>query len=629
MITVMRRYRRSLQVGLLLVVVAFVASLFIFGATGPGGGARDSVASVNGVEISVDRYQRRYQEYLDAYSRSLRERLSPEMAERLGLYRQVVDDLVQEELIMQRAQAEGLAVDDEELNAQIQALPAFHEGARFTLRRYADVVRRLGYTTPAFESEMRRRLTRGKVEQLVRGGVKVSDAEIEQAWAQGREQVRVAWGLVEIAPLMAAITPTDDQLEAYLAAHPDEFRLPERRRVQYVTIDPKTVRRPVADAEVETYYRQHPAEFEQPRRVRVAHILARVPETGGSDAEDRARAKAVEVIRRVKAGEDFAKLARELSEDSDSAARGGDLGFVGKGEVNPALEQAVLVLKPGAVAGEPVRSPLGYHALKALEVQPGGKKTLKEVASQIRERLATEAADRAARARAEEVRAKLLGTPDFLAGARAVGLVPVETTIALRERVPGLPADPLETATFEAARGGVPGPVRTPAGFVVLKYVDEVPAAVPPLAEIRDRVVAAVKRQKAEAQALDKARQLLAEAKRGDLAAAARKVGGTSGESPRFSRSQPPERLPGDAVLAALKTPVGGVTEPVRTEQGFWVVKVLERGAPTAAGAAADRDKIAAELLAKKQGQAWDAWVRAVRGRATIDISPRFAAARG
>jgi peptidyl-prolyl cis-trans isomerase D len=629
MITVMRRYRRSLQVGLLLVVVAFVASLFIFGATGPGGGARDSVASVNGVEISVDRYQRRYQEYLDAYSRSLRERLSPEMAERLGLSRQVVDDLVQEELILQRAQADGLAVDDEELNAQIQALPAFHEGARFTLRRYADVVRRLGYTTPAFESEMRRRLTRGKVEQLVRAGVKVSDAEVEQAWAQAREQVRVAWGLVELAPLMAAITPTDDQLEAYLTAHPDEFRLPERRRVQYVSIDPKTFRRPVAATEVETYYRQHPAEFEQPRRVRVAHILVSIPETGGSEAEDRARAKAAEAIRRAKAGEDFAKLARELSEDRDSAARGGDLGFVGKGEVTPALEQALVALKPGAVGAEPVRSPLGYHALKALEVQAGGKKTLKEVAGQIRERLATEAADRAARTRAEEVRATLLGAPDFLAGARGLGLVPVETTIARRERVPGLPADPLETATFESARGGVPSPVRTPAGFVVLKHVDELPATVPPLAEVRDRVVAAVKRRRAEAQALDKARQLLGEAKSGDVAAAARKVGGTSGTTPRFSRSQPPERLPGNAVLAALETPRDGVTEPVRTEQGFWVLKVIERGAPAAAGTAADRDKVAAELLAKKQGQAWQAWVGAARNRASIEISPRFAASRG
>jgi peptidyl-prolyl cis-trans isomerase D len=628
-ITFMRRYRRALQVGLLLVIVAFVASLFIFGATGPGGGARDSVAVVNGAEIPLDRYQRRYQEYLDHYGRLLRERLSPEAAERLGLSRQVVEDLVQEELIVQRAQAEGLAVDDEELNAQIQAIPAFQDGGRFTLRRYDEVLRRSGYTKSAFESDVRRRFTRSKVEQLVRAGVQVSDAEVAHAWTQSHEQVRVAWGLVELTPLMAAVTPTDDELGAFLAAHSEAFRLPERRRVQYVAVDPKAFRPKVSDAEVETYYRDHGAEFEEPRRVRAAHVVARVSETGGSEAEDRARGKAAEAIRRAKAGEDFAKLARELSEDPNSAAKGGELGFVAKGEVVPDLEHALFALKPGEVAAEPVRTPLGYHALKALEVRPGGKKPLKDVAAQIRERLATEAGERAARARAEEVRARLLGAADFLVEARKLGQAPVETTIARRERAPGQPPDPLEETAFELTRGGVSAVVPTPAGFLVVKQVDALPPSVPPLSEVRDRVVAAVKQQKAEAQALDKARQMLGEAKGGDLGAAARKVGGTSGETPRFSRSKPPERLPGDAVLAALKTPVDSLTGPVKTPQGFFVLKVLERAAPETAGLAAERDKLAAELLARKQGQAWEAWVSAARAQAKIEIPSRWTASPG
>jgi parvulin-like peptidyl-prolyl isomerase len=142
-------------------------------------------------------------------------------------------------------------------------------------------------------------------------------------------------------------------------------------------------------------------------------------------------------------------------------------------------------------------------------------------------------------------------------------------------------------------------------------------------------VVAAVKQQKAEAQALDKARQMLGEAKGGDLGAAARKVGGTSGETPRFSRSKPPERLPGDAVLAALKTPVDSLTGPVKTPQGFFVLKVLERAAPETAGLAAERDKLAAELLARKQGQAWEAWVSAARAQAKIEVPSRWTASPG
>ncbi len=181
MITFMRRYRRTLQIGLLVVVAAFVASLFIFGASGrDGGGARDSVATVNGEKISAERYQRRYQEYLSMYAQMMRERFNPEMAERLGLPQQVVEDLVLETLAVQKAQSEGLGVGDEELNVQVHAFPAFQEGGRFTLKRYEEVLRRLGYTKGGFEDEMRRRLTRAKVENAVRSGVKVTDSEIER-----------------------------------------------------------------------------------------------------------------------------------------------------------------------------------------------------------------------------------------------------------------------------------------------------------------------------------------------------------------------------------------------------------------------------------------------------------------
>src|SRR5256884_5025046 len=325
----MRRYRRGLQVGLLIVIAAFIASLFVFGQRGFGDGAgRDAGATVNGESIPLARYQQRYQAFMEASARISRDRFSPELAERLGLPQQVVNELIQEALIVQRAGAEGLLVTDEELNAQIQAVPAFQENGRFALKRYQEYVRRRGLAAAAFENEMRRELTRMKVEQAVRGGVKVTPAEVEHAFVLRREEARAAWALVEFGPLIAAASASDDELGKYLGAHQDEFRQPERRRILSVTLTPKDFLKPGADAAVEQYYREHPKEFEEPRRVHAAHVLARVPETGGSEAEDRARAKVADVIRRAKAGEDFAKLAKEASEDPGSASKGGDLGWV-------------------------------------------------------------------------------------------------------------------------------------------------------------------------------------------------------------------------------------------------------------------------------------------------------------
>jgi peptidyl-prolyl cis-trans isomerase D len=620
MITVMRRYRRLLQVGLLVVIAAFVLTSIFVGTMRGGPDRADAVASVNGEAIPIERYQRRYQAYLDAYSRVYRDRFSPELAEQLGLPQQAVNDLVQEALVVQRARTEGLEVTDEELNAQIQAVPTFQENGRFSLRLYQDFLKRRATNASAFETDVRRELTRMKVETTVKGGIKVSDAELEQAFVVRREEARAAWALVDTGALASAATASDAEVDAYLKDNTAEFKQPERRRIQYVTLTPKDFRPQIPDAEVEKYYTEHAKEFETPRQVRASHVLVAVAQTGGSEAEDKARAKVADVIRRVKAGEDFAKLSTEVSEDPGSKTKGGDLGWVSKGEMVPQFEEALFKLKKGELTAEPVRTPFGYHAIKALDVKEESRKTLREVTPVIRDRLAAEAADKAARARADEVRPSLQTAKDFTAEAKRLNLSPVETTMAKVERpiMLGGP-DPLEEAAFALSVGGVSAPVKTPAGWVVLKTIETIPAGVPPLAEIRDKVVAAVKRQKAEAAGLERAKQLAAAGKDGDLQAAAKKAGAQTGETSRFSRAKPAERLPGDAQLAALQARTGEVTAPVKSPQGYYVLKVLERAAPSMSELAGERERLSREVLAQKQSQAWEAWVSGARANAKVE----------
>ncbi len=622
MITVMRRYRKALQIGLLGVIAAFVLTSVYVGSMSGGARARgDAVATVNGEVIPIERYQRRYQAYLDAYSRVYRDRFSPALAEQLGLPQQTVNDLVQEAVVVQRARAEGLEVSDEELNAQIQAVREFSDGGRFSLARYQEFLRRRGTTASAFENDVRRELTRMKVETSVKAGIKVSDSELERAFALRHEEVRAAWALVETAPLMTSASATDDELATYLKDHPSEFQLPERRRVQYVTLAPKDFRPQVSDADVEKYYTEHVGEFETPPQVHAAHVLVAVPQTGGSEGEDRARDKIADVIRRAKAGEDFGKLANEISEDPGTKAKGGDLGWISKGQMVPDFERAAFALGRGQISPEPVRTPFGFHAIKVVDTRAASKKPLKEVAAQIRDRLAAEAADRAARAKADEIKVPLQAAKDFVAEAKRLGLGPVETTMSKMERPAMLGGpDPVEDSAFSLAIGGVSTPIKTPAGWVVLKSLEALPAGVPPLAEIRDKVTTAVKRQKAEATALERATKLAADARGGDLGAAAKTAGAQTGETAKFSRTKPAERLPGDVQLAALQAAPGAIAGPVKSPQGYYIVKVVERIAPNMTELATERDKLSREVLAQKQSQAWEAWVAHARSGAKIEL---------
>lgn len=617
MISMMRDYARSLKVVLLFVVVVFILTsgvLFYWGSGPSGGVPGGTVAVVNGEEIPFERFRRAQANIISAYERMSRQRLTPELAERLGLSQQVVNELVTEAVVIQGAIKEGVLVSDDELRATIQQIREFQEAGRFSRDEYVKVLKQLRLDPGEFENEVRRQLVRRKMEGLIKQGVKVSDEEIQHAYRERHERVRAAWAYADVKPVMAAVQVADADLDPYVKAHQPQFSQPERRKLLYVILNPKKTAVTVSDAEVEAYYKEHTAEFEEPKRLRVSHVLVRVPPVGGSDAENAAKAKVEDVIKRAKGGEDFAKLAREISEDKASAVQGGDLGFVGAGELVAPFEQAAFALKKGEISA-PVRTPFGYHAIRVLDIKEGGKLPLKDVAAKIKETLTAQKSEQAAETRADEVRAALLSAKDFRAEAKRLGLDAQEATFGRGDALGEAGRDPqLDETLFGLTVGGVSTPIKTTGGIAIVKIEQQIPAGVPPVAEIRDRVVEAIKRERAEQQVTDKAKALVATlGKGGDFAAAAKADGFSTGSIPMFSRSDPPKErgsLPGGVLVAALQTPAGQVAEPVRADGGVYVVKTLERAAAAPDGLEKERAELEKQVLEQKRALAWDNWIR-------------------
>jgi peptidyl-prolyl cis-trans isomerase D len=628
-ISSMREYFRSLKFILVIIIVAFIAtSVVYFGTSALSGGSNkpNVVATVNGEEIPAERYRRAQQSLVAAYERMSKQRMTPELAERLGLNQQVMNDLVSDAVIVQGAEREGVRVTDDELRLRIQEMREFQEDGHFSRDRYVRVLRQVRLEPGEFEAEMRRQLVRQKIESLVRDGIKISDAEVTEAYNSRNERVRAAYASIDVQPFMAGVTVADADVEPYVKAHQAQFTRPERRRLQYVVASPSAYAQPVTDQEVEAYYKEHAGEFEQPRRVHVAHVLVRVPQVGGSEAENKAKAKIEAVIKRVQGGEDFAKLAKEVSEDTSNAPQGGDLGFVGPGELVPQFEQAAFALKKGEVSAAPVRTPFGYHAIKVLDIREAAKKPLKEAAGQIRDKLTAERSDRAARTKAEEAKAALIGAKDFAAQAKALGLDARDGTVGKGESLEAFGREPqLDEAVFSLAVGGVSAPIKTRSGYVLVKVVGQIPAGVPPLAEIRSQVVDAIKRERAEAQAIERARAFIASlAKGGEFSATAKAAGLPVAELPFFSRAEPPKDrglVPNGVFLAAFQTPAGQIAEPVRGGNGVYVVKVLERLPADAQGLEKQRGDLEKQLLDQKRNQVWDGWIRAHRATTKVEVA--------
>jgi len=631
--------RRSSRYFLAVVVVTFIASLAYFGAT-QDSPRPQAVATVTiredgkteTVEVSAAAYGRAYRALLEQYRQALRERFSEELVRTLGLQDQVIERLVTDRLMDRRAAAEGIRVSDEELSAEITRMAAFHEGGRFSREQYRRVLARAQLTETTFEEDFRSELLRRKLQALVMDGGKVSETEVRQAWELRRARVRAAWVGVPTESLLATAEATDADLEAHVKAHAARYARPERRRVLVATVPTASVPPPtVTDAEVEEAYRERLAEFEQPTRVRVAHILVRVPTIGGSAAEDAARAKAEAALQRVRGGADFGQVARELSEDTATAPRGGEVGLASPGELTPEFEKVAFGLKPGEVGG-PVRTPFGYHVIKTMEVVPGSKKELRQVADQVRTRLVGERQLRLLAARAEETQQALLRArtaEDFAAEARRRGLTVHEAgPLARTDPVEGLGRSPEATeAIFTLARDGVSRPIRVPAGYAVLRLRDVEPAQRPEdvkLEEVRGQVTQAVRRQKAEEAARARAGQLADAWRRGeDPWAAATRDGLLVGELGPFSQAEPPADRELGQTLApvALTLARGEIGAPTAGPRGFYVVRVLSRELPNPAEFDKARPEIERELLAQKRTQLWQAWVQALREGATVDVN--------
>jgi peptidyl-prolyl cis-trans isomerase D len=625
MMTWMRRVAPYLLAAVLL---AFVVSLAYFGATGnSGGGAQATVLTVDGDTVSALDFDRAYRAAVEQARQMAGDRWTEELPRVLRLREQVVERLIEERLVARGAAREGIAVSDAELAEQIMRIGAFQEGGRFSRDRYVRLLARTQPPmTPAdFEADFRTELARQRLQALIAEGARVTESEVRQAWEVERSRVRAGYLLVP-AGSGEGLPVTDAELEAYHKAHPAEFTEPERRRALVAVLPTASVPVPaVSDADVEAAYQARRAQFEQPSRAKVSHVLVKVPSVGGSAAEDQARARAEAALARIRGGADFAQVAREVSEDPATASRGGDLGLIAAGELVPEVDKLIQSLKAGELGG-PVRSPFGYHVVKVFEVLPASRKELKEVAPTLRATLAAEGQLKAHRERAQEAQRALLVAADFGREARSRGL-------AVREAGPLRRGDPIEgvgrapeasDAIFALPPDGVSAPVRVPEGFAIFRLVGTEPSRLRPLAEARADILRAVQRQKARDEAKARAEQLLDGVRKGeDPRGLARPGAASYGEVGPFSRAEPlGDRALGGAIgPVALALPAGGAGGPVEGPGGFYVVKLLGREAPDPGGFAAARPELEARLVREKRARLWQAWLRAARAAAKIEVN--------
>lgn len=342
------------------------------GGGGCAGGSAPFAAKVNGKAIPAAEWDRQYRQLYALYRQQAGDAFTRELAEQLQLPTQAMDQIVDRELVVQEAKRRGLTVGKDELTRAVQGMAAFQENGQFSFTLYEESARQMYGSAGKFEAALKDDLLYQKMMAAVRSTVKISDAEVREAWEGDSDRVSLRFVRVPLAAAEAAVKPPSD-------AEVKAFEEKEAARIA-------------------KFHQDNPARFDQKKKVRVRHILAKVAE-GQDDAA--AKKKIVDAQARLARGEDFAKVAADLSDDAGSKARGGDVGFVSEGLFDDAFAKAALSLEKGKVS-EPVRSAAGWHLLEAEEIVPAKVIPLDQAKDGIaRELIAKDRATALARERAQ------------------------------------------------------------------------------------------------------------------------------------------------------------------------------------------------------------------------------------
>lgn len=626
MLNTMRQNLKSLTWILWLAVASFVIAIFVdWGRAGDAaraGGNANWMARVNGEPITIGEFRNTYNQLDRFYRQIYREQYDPSA---MGVARQALGELVRNRLVIDEAHRLGLRVSDQEVNDRIHSTPAFQEDGRFVgVERYRQVVRSMGYEPNAWEENVRTALLTEKFRRLVTDGISVSVDEVRDDYRRRQERVTADYVLLRTADFASDEPLAEEDLRAYHMSHSARYNSPELRRASYVLVDPDRIPgvATVTDEEARRYYEENRDRiYSTPEQVRASHILFRLAEDAAPDQEEEVRARAEEILSRVRAGEDFAQLAQEFSEDESNSSQGGDLGLFGRERMVAPFSEAAFSLPVGGTS-DLVRTQFGFHIIRVTDRREATSRPYTEVRDAILRQLQFTRSREALRETVATFRGDVDGDPaSFGQAAERLGLEVRQTDwLAADGAVPEIGDYPqVAQALFRTEVGSVSTPVALPQGTLFLRN-DEIQPPQPLAFEAaRARIEEDLRNERARQAARERAAEL--RERHGDLASIAGALGTEPTTTSSFSRAQQVEPFDTATRDLAFSLPVGEISEPREVEEGILLFSVSERQEFDPAEFEQRRQSLERSMLQQRRERLFGAVVARLEAASEVQIN--------
>ena len=500
-------------IGVIVVLLALTGFDAIFNAANNS----QNAAEVNGEEIS--RYD--LDQAMNMQRRQLAQQLGrdfdPSLLDDRLLRDAALGSLIERMLLLQGAKNADFAFSREALDQLILQTPEFQVEGAFNAARFDQVLQQMGYSRVQFRQLLEQEMLIGQLRAGISGTGFVTDQQVE-SFARLETQTR-DFATLTVPAQRETIDVSDEQIKEYYDANAERFRTPERVIVEYVELKKESFfdQVEVSDEELQDLYQKQIANLAEQRRA--AHILI---ETGAELSDDEAKAKIDEIAARLKAGEEFAAVAKEVSQDPGSANEGGDLGFAGPGVYDPAFEDALYALSEGQVSA-PVKSEFGWHIIKLLGVQSPEVPPLENMRPELVRELKAQQVEQRFVEASKQLEDAAFEAADLSQPAQDLGLMVQATEAFGRDGGDGIAANrQVIQAAFseEVLVDGANSSVieLDPDTSIALRVKEHLQPAAIPLADVRDDIVQQLQQNLAAERARSEGERLLADLRNGQQA---------------------------------------------------------------------------------------------------------------
>jgi peptidyl-prolyl cis-trans isomerase D len=335
-----------------LIIGGIVLTFTLWGYFSKGDKGDGVAAVVNGTEISIKDFQKRYRQKYNYFQQLMKGNFNAQMAKMYNLRVIALEDLINSKIITQAAQKNGIVVTNQDISIAIQKDKNFkNSNNQFDLDLYTRILKANRLSQKVFENSVKENLYVSKIMEILGHSVKISPYELEKQYII--ENDKAVLKFLKLSPLKAKVSVSQKEVATMITNN---------------------------GKEVEKYYKENISKYKKSEQVKAKHILIR---DNGPDSK-----KKIESLAKKATPKNFAKLAKENSE-GPTKTKGGDLGLFDKKTMDPAFTEVAFSTKPGTVS-KPVKSQFGWHIIYVEKKIKGYEKPIEQVETSIARKLIKE-----------------------------------------------------------------------------------------------------------------------------------------------------------------------------------------------------------------------------------------------